>query len=122
MSYYTEVPETRKVGVLGTEYGIWLDVPEDCDPLLKDCAGYCDKTTKRIVVMAEPSDSELGDWSVYSKACLRHELIHAFFHESGFDGNSHYIIEGEEHPEAVVEWIALQFPKMLKVFTEAEAL
>lgn len=122
MSYYDETPKTCAVDVLGTEYSVWLDVPEDKDPLLSNCSGYCDKSSKRIVIMAEPKDNELSDWTYYKKSCMRHELIHAFLIESGIDGNTKWDVQGEEHPEAFVEWVALQFPKMIKAFNTVGAL
>lgn len=45
---------------------------------------------------------------------LRHEVIHAFFSESGLDDYS--------SNEELVNWIAIQFPKMLQVFKELEAI
>ncbi len=45
---------------------------------------------------------------------LRHEVIHAFFSESGLDDYS--------SNEELVNWIAIQFPKMLQVFKEIEAI
>ena len=122
MSYYDTTPCTCVVNVLGTEYGIWLDVPENADPLLENCSGYCDKTVKRIVIIAETKDSELSDWGAYRRSCMRHEIVHAFLTESGLDGNTHWDVQGEEHPEQMVEWIALQFPKLLRAFQEVGAL
>ena len=122
MSYYDEVQPTCTVSVLGTEYGIWLDVPEDKDEFFKSCSGYCDKSAKRIAIVAETKDSELADWEAYKKCCMRHEIVHAFLHESGMNGNSTWDIPGEEHPEQLVDWIAWQFPKMLKAFQAVGAL
>ena len=62
------------------------------------------------------------DFEVYEKTNLRHELIHAFLFESGLDGNSIWGNGDNDHPEQVVEWLALQFPKILKVFKECKAL
>ena len=120
--YYDETPETYKVSVLGTEYKVYVDVPQEKDELLQGCCGYCDKSAKRIAVVAEPKDSELANWTYYSKESLRHELIHAFMSESGIDGNCLWDIAGEEHPEHMVAWLAIQFPKILKVFQEVNAL
>lgn len=41
---------------------------------------------------------------------MRHEVIHAFFNESGLSDYS--------NNEKLVDWLAMQFPKMLKVFQE----
>ena len=122
MNYEITKP-TYVVNVLGTDYSVFLDVPENDDPMLGGvCSGYCDKTAKRIVVVGEMKASELDNWSVYRKECLRHELIHAFMFESGIDGNMTWDIEGQEHPEGLVGWLAIQFPKIVKAFREVGAL
>ena len=119
---YSKVEPTFVVDILGSEYKLFLNVPEEEDVKLKECSGYCDKTSKRIVVSARPDECDLDDWDVYAKACVRHELVHAFFFESGLNGNSYWYRVTDEHPEQLVEWIAVQFPKMLKVFEEVGAL
>ena len=55
-----------KVNILGTEYTIEVLLAAD-DTYLRDndIDGYCDKTTKRIVVRAEDETSELG--TMYTK-------------------------------------------------------
>lgn len=45
---------------------------------------------------------------------LRHELIHAFFCEAGLDDYS--------SNEQLVDWIAIQSPKIFKIFQELEIL
>ena len=122
MSYYETVEPTYRVSILGTEYLIYDNVKMENDELLDTCSGYCDKTVKRIVVVAEPKDSELSDWNAYHNECMRHEIIHAFMHESGIDANCRFDVEGDEHPEHMVSWTAIQFPKMLKVFQEVGAI
>lgn len=122
MSYYDKTGATCVVSVLGTDYRIFLDVPEAEDPILKECAGYCDKTSHRIVVCKKEADADLDDDAQYRKQILRHELIHAFLFESGLGGDAAWYIEGQEHPEQTVDWIARQFPKMLKAFQQVGAL
>lgn len=53
----------------------------------------------------------------FKKKVLRHEIIHAFFGESGLRSCSEYA-EDEE----LVDWIAIQFPKILKAFEQVGAL
>ena len=120
--YYDEIKPDVKVNVLGTEYGIWLNVSEEDDEILKDAAGYCDKTTHRISVMKHGDECNLGNVMENIKYILRHELIHAFLFESGIGGEMVWDIDGQEHPEHMIEWIARQFPKMLDVFTQIDAL
>ena len=121
-SYYDRTAPTCTVNVLGTEYRVWLDVPESEDEMLKACNGYCDKTVKRIVVCERNQTCELADYTEYRKYCMRHELVHAFLFESGHGANTTWDIPGEEHPEHMVEWIGMQFPKILNAFQAIGAL
>lgn len=109
----------KNVNILGTEYIIEFSSPAD-NEMLRQRNGYCDKTTKKIVIDADSSGSDLGNYSVFLKKLLRHEIIHAFFDESG-------LAENYEHPEigveeTMVDWIAIQFPKMLEVFQQADCI
>ena len=103
-----------KVNVLGTEYEIITD-----DLIVsKGVDGLCKSYDKEIVIRSKgemlcSEDSEATKELRY-KEVLRHELVHAFFDESGLDDYS--------NNEQLVTWIATQFPKMLKVFEEAECL
>lgn len=105
------------VNVLGTEYTIER-IPENEDKHFTECDGYCDETTKRIVVtIREPDKMDKGNLELYYQKCVRHELIHAFLFESGLCENCEWA-----HNEEVVDWIAAQFPKMLKAMQDAETL
>lgn len=122
MSYYRETRPTYTVSVLGTDYAVYTDVPTSEDEQLETLGGYCDKTTHRVVVGGEDEEANLGDFSQYAKQCLRHELIHAFLFESGLGVDSVWHVAGQEHPEQLVDWLARQFPKILKAFQEVNAL
>ena len=50
-----------KISVLGTEYTIEYRNKIQ-DVLLNDCDGYCDKTSKCIVIGEKENDSELSDF------------------------------------------------------------
>ena len=122
MSYYDDKAATCNVSVLGTDYRIFMGVPETEDEVLKSCAGYCDKTSHRIAVAAQDADGNLDDDAAYRRQILRHEIIHAFLFESGLGGDSVWHVEGQEHPEQTVDWFARQFPKILKAFQTVGAL
>lgn len=51
---------------------------------------------------------------------LRHEIIHAFLFESGLQENYHN--EKWGHDEIMIDWFAIQFPKIQKAFYEADCL
>lgn len=108
-----------KVDILGTEYTIQeLTTAEDA--YLNDCDGYCDKTSKRIVLKKEDEANQLDNFKVYQKKCLRHEIIHAFLFESGLHENFKHDTWG--HDETFIDWVAVQFPKILIAFKECDCL
>lgn len=108
-----------KIDVLGTKYTI-IEKEQSKDKLLNKCDGYCDKTSKKIVITMGPSDSELENWNIYKRKILRHEIIHAFLFESGLHENFKHDQFG--HDETYVDWVASQFPKLLKAFKEADCI
>ena len=122
MGYYSEHQPTCTVDVMGTKYDVYLNVDRKDDSCLEHCSGYCDKTVKRIVIEGPADDIEFADFEVYAKTNLRHELVHAFLFESGLDANSYWGSDGSDHSEQMVEWVALQFPKLLKAFKQVNAL
>ena len=104
------------VDVLGTKYSIKVANKVD-DVNLESCDGYCDPTTKTITIGTFiPSQGSVEDLESYRKSILRHELVHAFLNESGLNG------ESWGRNEEIVDWIAYQFPKILKVFESCGAL
>lgn len=109
----------KKVNILGTEYTVEVASKEE-NKFLEKCDGYCDKTSKRIVVASESDDCELEVFEVYQKKVIRHEIVHAFLIESGLQENFRH--EEWGHEETMVDWIAVQFPKMLQAFKEADCL
>ena len=120
--YYEETTPNHVVSVLGSDYYIYRNVPRSIDSYLEDGDGYCDKTIKRIVTVGRSDGDDLSDWTVYEKSLLRHELIHAFLYESGLDGSTNWDNNGCDHPEQMVEWLAIQAPKIFKVFQQVDAL
>lgn len=105
------------VDILGTKYSIFYRSISE-DKLLRECDGYCDKTTKKIVITTENIDLE--DFDNYQKKCLRHEIIHAFMFESGLGCNWEHKPIGQE--ETTVDWFAIQFPKLLTAFQKVGAI
>ena len=107
------------VNILGTEYTVENMSESECETL-KECDGFCDKTSKRIVIKKKEEGCDLENFEEYRKKVTRHEIIHAFLFESGLHENFRHPEYG--HDETTVDWIAAQFPKMLKAFEEANAL
>ena len=107
-----------KVNILGAEYEIIKQKKED-NPKLEDASGLCEIYAHKIIIRDYDHDDlhVFDNIEAYDKQVLRHEIAHAFFAESGLRNNSNYA-EDEE----LVDWIAIQFPKLLKAFEEVGAL
>lgn len=105
-----------QVDVLGTMYSIVKSDKLE-DPKLENLAGYCDSSVKEIVIDTFKSDNlSKADLTSYEKEVIRHELIHAFLNESGL-GDCSWGCN-----EEIVDWIAIQFPKMLKAFKNIDVI
>ena len=111
--------KARKVNILGTEYLI-KEQSEKENRLLEGYDGYCDWTTKEIVVERE-IEGTLTDMDVYVRKVLRHEIVHAFLVESGLaecSGNT----KAWAMNETMVDWFARMGPKIYAAWKEAGAL
>lgn len=110
----------RFVNILGTEYQI-LQQNKRENPKLENANGLCEQYAKKIVLSTFDDAKQdvmcVEKLEEFEKKVLRHEIIHAFLGESGLRGNSEWA-ENEE----MVDWIAIQFPKILAVFQKAGAL
>lgn len=116
------------VNILGTPYEIIVKKydEEECFEREKISA-FCNGFTKQIV---------LCDMNTYkgwehegkatidacSKTNLRHEIVHAFFNESGLQDNAFGIDNSWARNEEMVDWIAIQGEKIYKAWQEANAL
>lgn len=111
-----------KVNILGSEWEIvQRDEKEDVNLDGKFCDGYTDFSTHTIVICNKKDDCELKDYEGYKNAILRHELIHAFLYESGLDASSSTCGAWAINEE-MVDWFAIQSPKIFKVFKELDLL
>ena len=100
------------VDVLGEKYTIVESESLKSD----DANGLCEFYTKEIHLRKIVEDKETFDnLGAYKKKVLRHEIIHAFLYESGLASNSDWA-DNEE----IVDWIAIQFPKLAQAFKDTE--
>lgn len=100
-----------KINVLGTEYTIFEEEFKD-----NEFDGYCDYTAREIHIRND-NVNNVGNFENLMKKQLRHEIVHAFLSESGLQANfEHHNQFG--HDETLVDWFAIQYPKMSKVFIE----
>ncbi len=109
--------DPKIISILGKDMQI-LFRKEDNDPKLKNCVGYFDSSKGWIVIkILEPDERTLGDLEKYQKEVLRHEIIHAFLYESGLDACSGPA-ENWASNEEMVDWFAIQSPKIFRIFQE----
>lgn len=116
------------VNVLGTEYTVTVKKYEEDEAFeRRGIDGYCDWLTKKIVVCDMSAykgwEHESKDTiSASEKKTLRHEIVHAFFDESGL-GCSTFSVDGPwATNEEMVDWIASQGPKIYKAWQEVGAI
>lgn len=108
-----------KLNVLGAEWNLEYR-NADADLLLDGRDGYTDSSANLIVIVNKRKDDDVLDFREIQKRCLRHEIIHAFLFESGLGPNFEHSQYG--HEETMIDWIAIQFPKILETFKEADCL
>ena len=116
------------INVLGTEYEVSKKKYSEDPYFEKRCLdGYCDSIEKKIVYCdmttyrgweGEPENRA----AIAEKATLRHEIVHAFFDESGLQESSLLFDEGWAKNEEMIDWIAIQGPKIYEAWKQAGAV
>lgn len=106
------------VHILGTAYKI-LIIEEGDYRYNLDGDGWCDTQAKEILLYNfKQSVNSVKDLVAYQKQVLRHEIVHAFLYESGL-WNCSMGSNSWAKNEEMVDWIAIQEPKLNKAFKEA---
>lgn len=104
-----------KVNILGTDYEILYQEKEE-NTKLEEANGLCETYSKKLIVEKVPDHPmNLEKVEEFQKKVLRHEIVHAFLHESGLDASSDWA-----RNEEAVDWIALQAIKLMQTFKQAE--
>lgn len=112
------------VDVLGVKYKI---VRCPFEKMENGMGGFCDPDLKKIEILRL---NTIEEWKQESrekiaereKLFLRHEIVHAFFNESGIRDNSSHVDAPWAKNEEMVDWIAIQGEKIYKAWKEAGAL
>lgn len=108
----------KKVNVLGTVYDV--ELLDEQDELMKamNYGGYTDFSIKTIKILKNIKDdvTKQEDNIKCQNNILRHELIHAFLYECGIDSGMQF------HNEECVDFFAMQFSKLAKIFEDAGCL
>lgn len=124
MKGYQFFMQDFKVNILGSEWSVKFGNKE-AYPNLTNIDGYTDFPIREIVVDdMKASQGQIGakaDLGSYQKQVVRHEIIHAFLLESGLDSNSNSADNWAVNEE-MVDWFAIQSPKIFKVFSELELM
>lgn len=113
--------EILNTNILGTRYSIHKGASEKDFPELEEWDGFVDWTSNDIYIR-EPRENAFANFERYERSCIRHEIVHAFLHESGLDSDSGNIDGPWAANEEMVDWIAIQFPKIYKVFEQLGVL
>jgi len=116
------------VNILGTDYEIIRKDYKD-DPAFERLSinGYCDARLHQIIVCRM---STYAGWEhkteafivATEKETVRHEIVHAFFNESGLQESSTVYDGAWSQNEEMVDWFALQGPKIYEAWKAADAL
>lgn len=118
----------KSANVLGTKYKIEIHkISEDNELKNNNWSRYCNESLKLIVV-SDVNDEDYykncteEEKTVIEKEILRHELMHAFLNESGLSYNTLQYSSGWAKNEEMVDWFAIQSPKIFKLFKECDCL
>lgn len=106
----------KAVSILGTKYNI-IEQDETENSKLREANanGLCEVYSKEIVLRKfEQHPCNYKNFDEFRKKVLRHEIIHAFFMESGL---TQYMED-----EQLVDWLALQFSKIHRAMYDTNCL
>lgn len=116
------------VDVLGTKYEIIVKQYDEDEVFARRSIGaYCNGLTKQIVLCDMNSykgweNEDVETIEACNKENLRHEIVHAFFNESGLQDSS-FIYDGAwAKNEEMVDWIALQGMKIYVAWKQADCI
>jgi len=96
---------TQKVTILGSEWKIITKRVSNAD-------GQCCAGIKQIWI-----SNDIDTIATSRNRVLRHEILHAFMFESGLGYNFH-ATDVIDVNETMVDWFAIQYPKIKQVFVE----
>ena len=114
-----------KRNILGTDYEILKKKYNEEEAIeRRSICGYCDDYTKKLVICdmstykgwehEQPETIEQAE-----KETTRHEIVHAFFSESGLKDSTFAYDGGWAKNEEMIDFLAVQIPKIHKAFEKA---
>ena len=114
----------NKINVLGTEYKMFLDVKTKEEPRLEKAYGFTDFCAKEIMISEDTtkeSEETMHNLVEFRNKVIRHEIVHAYLYESGLRENSERQYAWADNEE-MVDWFAIQGPKIFKTYKELGVL
>lgn len=110
-----------ELSILGSTWRV-VGRSEKEDTRLKNCSGITDVSCRTIVLAdADPDEYTISNPQDDIQRTLRHEIIHAFMYESGLWVNS-ALAENWAMNEEMVDWFAIQLPKIEEACIRAGAM
>ena len=115
-----------KVSILGTEYTIKIVEPTE-EMKENGYVGICSSNDSSIMLV---DFSKVDDFkhctekeiSNATAETLRHEIVHAFFNESGLKDSANAFEGPWVKNEELIDWLAIQGPKIMRAWKEAGCL
>ena len=102
-----------EIKILGTPYELYVDHDKE-NPKMRGGHAYVELWSKKIVFAPHESDSRtIESLFEYAFALIRHEVIHAMFHECGLT------TYGYGDNEVLVEWLAQKIPQLHQACKDA---
>ena len=115
--------EIKKITILGTKYKIYFKNDKE-EPRLEKNWGITDCHTKEIYIhddIERETKESCKNLIDFKNKVIRHEILHAFLYESGLRENSDNVPAWAENEE-MVDWFAIQIPKIVKIYEELNIL
>lgn len=116
------------VSILGTEYTVEVrQYDEDEYFKARSVDGYCTAETHEIILCDLSTfpgleKEELQTIEAAQKHTFRHEIVHAFFNEIGLQDSAGQYDTAWSKNEEMVDWIAIQGPKIYAAWQSAGAV
>lgn len=115
----------KKVNILGTDYEIHFvdEFPEHLKEVGECADGLCNRHDRDIFIKrCNDKDMTAAGRERCDRDTLRHEIIHAYLSESGLSANASHCYGSWAENEEMVDWFAIQSPKIYQTFKEVGCL
>lgn len=106
----------KVINILGEKYQL-IESDESENAKMKGADGFAEFYSKKLFIdksLNEEHELHWEDIGEYKKKVIRHEIMHAFFHESGLSECA--------KDEDLVEFLAIQLPKIFKLMNNIDVL